>query len=128
MEEKKKKALQKIEAYDENFEDIKDLIFTDKMKRQSFTEEQQKLIIKNFYKLKEDAIKDASEGAKINFVAAFVLYRILNNKAKINEPIIQTLNKLSDYTDKKVEELNKKCFISFPWTDFKDYLDTMEVK
>jgi len=78
--------------HEEGYDEIVELLFTEDMKKKKYSKTQQKEIIKNFFKFKEQALRKCGRNLAIG--EALVWYRLTNRLMNIHESVEETLRQL----------------------------------
>ncbi len=128
MKEEIMNLLKIIEKHDESYEEIKELIFTDKMKEKKYNTNMQNQIVNNFLKLKQSLIMSLKKDEDLTYMEAFILYRLIVKITNKKESVLNTFNALFDNTQMSMDEFisNKNINVKFPIVYFKQYLKNIK--
>lgn len=107
--------LMEAKNHDETFEEIKELVFTQKKKKQDYSLAESFNLLLKFHEIKNNAINKALAKQKLNFPEGFVIERLIYTKFKEEEMTVEehikkiTLSCCNNRAEKRIKE---KKFIS----------------
>ena len=125
MNEQIMDVLNNMKKHQESYEEIRELVFTDRMRQKQYTPEEEQLVIDNFFKVKNNAIDSILKEEKVTFLEAVVFYRILFKSCKTPTRLIDVMNMVLDIMNIPVKELNTHLYSKYNLkiSNYQKYID-----
>lgn len=124
------KVLNEIANHKENYDEIKELIFTKEMKQKSYNLSEINKITENFFKIKNKALVSVKNYVPLSCLEVFVFYSILFKMSDIHVSIANRLNMFLDQTNASVKDIinGDEYETRILHQDIKKYVDIIIVK